>query len=117
LSQKIGQKNELAQHLAEDPLPLSRAKISAEAAVKKAEKTQKQAEEARLKAVEAGKAAESAKAQAEEAVKDTNEKLKEAEKELEIAAANSEQKGAIWWAQRELDEAKKYMPKSKGGTW
>lgn len=31
-------KNELAQHLAEDPLPLRKAKITLEAALKKAEK-------------------------------------------------------------------------------
>merc|ERR1712125_43759 len=37
--------NELAQLLAEDPLPLRRAKITQEAAVKKAEKTKIAAEE------------------------------------------------------------------------
>merc|ERR1712054_625898 len=50
-------KNELAQHLSEDPLPLRRAKITQEAALKKAEKIRapfeaatKQAEAARLTA-------------------------------------------------------------------
>merc|ERR1712137_370605 len=43
-------KAELAQHLAEDPLPLRRAKITQEAAVKKAERATKAAAEARTAA-------------------------------------------------------------------
>merc|ERR1711943_166551 len=39
--------NELAQHLAEDPLPLRKAKITAEAAVKRSEKATKAAADAR----------------------------------------------------------------------
>merc|ERR1712227_264917 len=42
--------NELAQHLAEDPLPLRRAKITAEDAVKRAEKTRQAAADARASA-------------------------------------------------------------------
>lgn len=38
LVQQNKAKNELAQHMAEDPLPLRRAKITLEAALKKAEK-------------------------------------------------------------------------------
>ena len=38
-------KNELAQHLGEDPLPLRKAKITAEAAVKRAERAKKAAED------------------------------------------------------------------------
>jgi len=44
-------KNELAQHLAEDPLPLRQAKITAEAAVRKAEKATKAAAEAKELAI------------------------------------------------------------------
>merc|ERR1712137_603957 len=42
--------NELAQHLAEDPLPLRKAKITAEAAVKRSEKATKAAADARASA-------------------------------------------------------------------
>jgi hypothetical protein len=66
-------KNELAQHLAEDPLPLRQAKITAEAAVRKAEKATKAAAEAKElaiadaeKATQARAAAEVAHAQAEQ---------------------------------------------------
>merc|ERR1712225_141917 len=45
--------NELAQLLAEDPLPLRRAKITQEAAVKKAERATQAAAEARTAAAEA----------------------------------------------------------------
>jgi len=39
-------KNELAQHLSSDPLPLRRAKITQEAAVKKADRAAQVAKEA-----------------------------------------------------------------------
>ena len=50
--------NELAQHLAEDPLPLRRAKITTEAAVKKAERTRIASEEAAVQASNSRVAAE-----------------------------------------------------------
>merc|ERR1712188_343504 len=55
--------NELAQHLAEDPLPLRKAKITAEAAVKRSEKATKAAADARAaaEATNARKAAEDAR--------------------------------------------------------
>jgi len=156
-------KNELAQHLAEDPLPLRRAKITAEAAVKRAEKAAKLAEasardagEARHAAEEASKKATKARAEAEAAaaqatqarqraeeaaaqatkarglaeeaerasaaakeaadaqVEATRVKFAEAEAYLEKVKASIGQ-GALWWLERELFEAKKYMPTSKGG--
>ena len=68
-------KNELAQHLGEDPLPLRRAKITTEAATKKAERATKAAEEAAAAArVAAAKAAE-ARAAAEEAVAEAQRKV------------------------------------------
>ena len=89
-------KNELAQHLAEDPLPLRKAKITLEAAVKKAEKATKASEEARAKAEAA---------------------LAEAEAYLhELSSKGGSGQGAIWWMERELKEARKFMPVSKGGT-
>jgi len=75
-------KNELSQHLAEDPLPLRKAKLTSEAAAKKAEK----------------------------ALLDAQNYLEEVKKN----ATNG--KGALWWIERELQEAKKYMPQRKGGT-
>jgi len=64
-------KNELAQHLAEDPLPLRKAKITLEAALKKAEK-------ARAPFEAATKAAETARAAAEEAREAAEESSREA---------------------------------------
>jgi len=95
-------KNELAQHLSSDPLPLRRAKITTEAAVKKAERTTRESEEAR-------KAAEAALANAEQ-------KVEEAEAYLEeVKSRPGSAKGALWWIERELHEAKAYLPSSKGG--
>jgi len=75
-------KNELAQHLAEDPLPLRRAKLTSEAAFKKAEKA-----------------------------------LADAQNYLdEVKRTATGGKGALWWIERELQEARKYMPQSKGGV-
>jgi len=58
-------KNELAQHLAEDPLPLRQAKLTSEAAVRKAEKATKAAVEARAAAEAAAVKASQARAAAE----------------------------------------------------
>jgi len=87
-------KNELSQHLASDPLPLRRARITQEAAVKKAER--------------ATMAAQVAREAAERAVA-------EAEAYLEEAKSRGVPDGAIWWLERELHEAKAYMPTAKGG--
>eukprot|EP01088_Endostelium_zonatum_P019395 TRINITY_DN6670_c0_g1_i1.p1 TRINITY_DN6670_c0_g1~~TRINITY_DN6670_c0_g1_i1.p1 ORF type:complete len:278 (-),score=105.55 TRINITY_DN6670_c0_g1_i1:1068-1901(-) len=81
-------KNELAQHLGSDPLPLRKAKITTEAATKKAEKA----------------SAEAAR------------RVEEAEKYLEeVKKMPGSAKGQIWWIERELHEAKAYAPQSKGG--
>jgi len=86
-------KNELAQHLGEDPLPLRKAKLTTEAATKKAEKARKAAEDA-----------------AEAAAK----KLQEAEDYLnEVKSrAGGETRGTYWWMDREIQERKKFMPKT-----
>ncbi|KAL6066290.1 hypothetical protein QOT17_009710 [Balamuthia mandrillaris] len=81
-------KAELAQHLAEDPLPLRRAKITAEAAVRKAEA----------------------------AVAEAQKSLAEAEEYLQKAKSMGAPEGQIWWMEKELQEARKYLPKSKGGV-
>jgi len=81
-------KAELAQHLAADPLPLSRAKITAEAAAKKAEKALQLAQ-ARVAELEAYLA--------------------------DLQKKSGSAQGTIWWIDRELHEAKAYLPTSKGG--
>ena len=81
--------------VAEDPLPLRRAKITTEAAVKKAEKT---------------------KIAAEQTLTVVKEKVKEAEDYLQqVKSQCGSAAGGIWWIERELHEAKKYMPTAKGG--
>jgi chromosome segregation ATPase len=96
-------KAELAQHLAEDPLPLRKAKITLEAARKKAEK-------ARAPFEAATKLAEAARAKAEAALEDAQNRVAEAEAYLnEVKAKPGSPHGAIWWIERELQEQKKYV--------
>jgi len=95
-------KAELAQHLATDPLPLRRAKITCEAAVKKAERTAAEAAEAR--------------AAADAALEAATQRLAEAEAYLqEVKSKPGSAGGAIWWIDRELHEQRKYLPTSRGG--
>jgi len=102
-------KNELAQHLAEDPLPLRKAKITLEAALKKAEK-------ARAPFEAATREAEAARAAADEALEDARRKLEEAEAYLEeVKKKPGTPHGAIWWLEKELHEKRKFLPSSKGG--
>ena len=117
--------NELAQLEKEDDLPLRQAKITLEAAKRKAEKATKAATEAKEKAdadaenaTKAKQAADVAAEQAEQAVEEMSKKVAEAEaylKEQQEASSGSGQ-GAIWWLNRELEEKKKYMPMRKGGV-
>jgi len=137
-------KVQLDAHLAEDPLPLRKAKITLEAANKKAERARapfqaateiataarakaedarleaeaarKEAEADRQKAEAARSEAEEAKGRAEEAVAAAQAAVAEAEALLEeIKASSGSGQGALWWIDRELTEKKKYMPVSKGG--
>lgn len=114
-------KNELAQHLAEDPLPLRKAKITAEAAAKKTDKANKEAQAAkdaadsdRKKAEESAEQARKDRLDAEAAVEEGQRKMEAAEKYLEEQKAKGTGKteGTFWWLDRELAEKKKYMPKS-----
>ncbi len=96
-------KAELAQHLAEDPLPLRKAKITLEAALKRAEK--------------ARAPFEAATRAAEAALDDARQKVEEAEAYLaEVKAKPGSPHGGIWWMEKELEEQKKYLPSSKGGV-
>jgi len=88
LVQQNKAKNELAQHKASNPLPLARAKITAEAAANKA-----------------AKALAAANARVDE--------LEAYLKELQMKSGSA--KGALWWIDRQLHEAKAYLPTSKGG--
>jgi len=109
-------KAELAQHLSTDPLPLSRAKITQEAAVKKAERATKAAADARSAAEAAKREAVEAKKKAEQAVDEMARKVDEAEAFLqEVKNKPGSAKGQMWWLSRELHEAKAYLPERKGG--
>jgi len=95
-------KAELAAHLSENPLPLRRAKITNEAAVKKAERA----------TVDAANAV----AAAEAAVEDAKQQVAKAEAYLqELMSKPGSAGGALWWIDRELHETKAFLPSSKGG--
>jgi len=91
---------ELAQLKSSDPLPLRKAKLTQESALRKVEKDRKALETARenleKKFAETEKAAEEAEAYLDQ---------------LKRQPANPF--GAIWWLERELHEAQKYLPKKK----
>jgi chromosome segregation ATPase len=118
-------KNEVAQLKAEDPLPLRKAKITQEAALKRVQKERQKAEAAtkvaEQKAAEATTAAEAAAA-AEAELEQQTKQLEAAQADLQkkfdeaVEALNAVKKkgggvaqGAIWWMEKELAEAKKYM--------
>jgi len=86
-------KNELAQLKAEDPLPLRKAKITQEAALRRVEKERKAAEEQTRKL--------------EDAFNQAQEYLEK------VKRSGGNPLGAIWWMERELKEAQKYLPKKK----
>jgi len=126
---------ELAQLKQEDPLPLRKAKITQEAALRKVEKERKASEEATAKAEQKATAAHEAEVAAEHSAREAQEKsqaleeqklrVEEAYREAEVKLKEAQdfleeakQKGgvshgAIWWLERELKEAQKYLPKKK----
>jgi hypothetical protein len=99
-------KNELAQLESEDPLPLRKAKITQQAALKKAEKAAKLAADEKDAADAAQAAATQAKAEAEQAFAAAQAALEELKRKGDGIA-----QGAVWWMERELAERRKYMPK------
>jgi len=127
--------NELAQLLSQDPLPLRQAKITTEAATKKAERARIAADQASNIAHGLAQKAEKSRVDAERAARAADESRIEAEKRAEEArqaAAEAEHlcseaenyleelksrpgggQGAIWWIDRELQEVKKYLPRRK----
>jgi len=113
--------NELAQLKQEDPLPLRKAKITQEAALRKVQKQKKATEEARqlteAKGQELAKAIkelERAIRELEQAYTSLEAKMAEAQEELEkIKAKPGGGKGALWWLQRELFEVDNRLPRAK----
>eukprot|EP00013_Stygamoeba_regulata_P027263 CAMPEP_0177664622 /NCGR_PEP_ID=MMETSP0447-20121125/20600_1 /TAXON_ID=0 /ORGANISM="Stygamoeba regulata, Strain BSH-02190019" /LENGTH=367 /DNA_ID=CAMNT_0019170623 /DNA_START=247 /DNA_END=1350 /DNA_ORIENTATION=- len=120
--------NELAQMKTEDPLPLRRAKITQEAAVRRVKKQEAATEEAKQEARKQEAALEETKKQLEDAAR----RLEEAKAALEKAYADLETKmqaavdeleeikknpgggfGAIWWMEREMFEVDKRLPQAK----
>lgn len=115
---------EKEQTLCEDPLPLSRAKITQKAALKKVEKARKLCEEETAKSAAAAKAAaeakeaadaaeqeaESTKATAEAAQAAAEVALKEAQSQLDAlkSKGGGSPQGKLWWMERLLAEKKKY---------
>lgn len=89
---------EKAQLEAEDPLPLRKAKITQEAALKRVEK-------ARAPFTAATEAAEAARAAAEAAFQEAKAYLEE------LAKKGGTPHGTIWWMERVLTEKQKFMPK------
>jgi hypothetical protein len=132
-------KNELAQHLASDPLPLRKAKITQEAAVKKADKATsiakeaaRQAESSRKQAENDRKAAETARQEAEAARRDAEAARHEAEaaraaaeKAREAAAAAKkvadealeDARKKVAEAEAFLEEVKKRPGQAYGALW
>ncbi|GMH65922.1 hypothetical protein TrST_g7998 [Triparma strigata] len=122
-------KAELAMAKAEDPMPLRMAKIHQEAAVRKvtkatvkagaataaAETAAKLAIEARIASEKAAVEASAAAKAAEAAIPDAEKAFADAEAILEeVKAKNSGSgEGNLWYIDRELEEAKRYLPKSK----
>jgi len=113
--------NELATLKQEDPLPLRKAKVTQEAALRKVEKERKAAENATSIARDKARAAEDAAKeleektrQVEESVRQTELAMKDAEESLEyVKKKGGAAKGSLWWVDREIKEAQKYMPKKK----
>jgi len=104
------------QTLAEDPLPLRKAKITQTAALKRVEKARiaaenatKAAEEAARQAHDAQGAAEAAKQKADDAKIAADDALAAAQAALEeLKAKGGSPLGKIWWMERILAEKKKY---------
>jgi chromosome segregation ATPase len=95
--------NELQQLKAEDPLPLRRAKITAEAKVRPVTKAREAAEAKRIPAEEKKQELEAIQAQLEE----TQRQLEEAQRELEAKEA------ALAETQRQLEEKKAELEEAK----
>jgi DNA polymerase III gamma/tau subunit len=106
-------KAELEQLKAEDPLPLRKAKLNQQAAVRKCEKAQRAAEEKAAAAAAAREAAEEVARNLEAASKEAEAKRDEALAFLDKVKASGAGAGQVWWMQREMYEKQLYLPKAK----
>jgi len=122
-------KAELEQVKQEDSLPLRKAKISQEAAIRRLNKALKTAasetatasearrlaSEAKELSIVAANKSEEAKKESEKAVETAEKAFGDAEKFLEEIKSkfSGSSEGSLWWMDRELAEAKRYLPKSK----
>lgn len=93
--------NVLAQLKGEDPLPLRRAKITQSAALKRVTKQKQRSEEAVA-------LADKQRENAEKAVADAKAFLAAVQ-----ARGGGTAKGAIWFMERQLTEAEKFMPRRR----
>jgi len=104
---------ELQQVKAEDPLPLRKAKLNQQAAVRKTEKAERAAQE-KLNAAEAARAhAEEVAQKLEVASKEAEAKRDEALAFLDKVKASGAGAGQVWWLQREMYEKQQFLPKAK----
>jgi len=112
--QKSKASNELAQLQGEDPLPIRKAKITQEAAVRKVEKEVKLAKVATEKAEKARLGAEEQARQLEKAEEELKVKFEAAQTLLEeVKKKGGTPLGAIWWMEKELAEARKLNPSGR----
>jgi len=104
--QAVQQKEAL---LAEDPMPIRKAKITQKAALRKVNKARKKAEEQTRLSTEAAEAAAQAKVEADEAAVAAEQALADAQNELEkLKKKGGTPMGKIWWMERELEEKRKF---------
>jgi len=109
--------NELAQLLSEDPLPLRRAKITQEAAVKKAERATTAAASAREAAEKSASAASKARQESEAAANSATAARKQAEADAQAASrareasavAKAEADAAVDAARQQLEAAEAFL--------
>mmetsp|Transcript_23200 Transcript_23200/g.48149 ORF Transcript_23200/g.48149 Transcript_23200/m.48149 type:complete len:382 (-) Transcript_23200:49-1194(-) len=122
-------KAELAMAKAEDPMPLRMAKIHQEAAVRKVTKATVKAGAATAAAETAAKLASEAREAAERAAVEASAAAKAAEEAIPVAQAafadaeaileevksknSGSGEGNLWYIDRELEEAKRFLPRSK----
>jgi hypothetical protein len=96
----------------EDPLPLRKAKLEQGAKVRKMKKATKKLKKAEAKA-------QAKKEAAIKAVQDARDALAAAETflvEVKAACSGGSNDGILWWMDRELTEARKYLPKGKAAA-
>jgi chromosome segregation ATPase len=99
--------NELAQMKAEDPLPLRKAKITQEAALRRVQK-------ARVAAEAATAEADAVKRTLDQKLEELGQAMIHAKEELQKAKAKGgTSHGNFWWMERELYEADKSLARAK----